>query len=96
MASEQSTVFQGNPTQVSFLGAARDVVPATRSDTDNEALGISRGIYLDSIGAVKVTTANGEDRTLLALAVGVIHPIGCARVWDTGTTVDPGNVHLVY
>lgn len=96
MASDQATTFRENPSDTSFLGAARTFVAATRDDAVNEPDGISRGLYLDSTGAVKVTTAKGDDITLAGLAVGVIHPLGCQRVWDNGTTVAAGDVYLVY
>jgi hypothetical protein len=54
---------------------------------DSTDLTIStRGIYVGSSGALKVTTVRGDEITFTNLAAGIIHPIRVARVWSTGTT----------
>ena len=80
------------------IGAsACDVVAATRSDTVDETGGIARGIYLDSSGDVKFTSANGTDvGPLTGLATGVVIPFAVRRIWSTGTTVTAGNVYVCY
>lgn len=58
-----------------------DVTP----DDNNDLPQISRAIYLDEAGAVKVTLEGGYETTYEALTVGVHHPIRVKRVHATGT-----------
>lgn len=60
-----------------------DLVVVTLSDSVDIAAG-SRALYLPVAGTVKVTTKNGNARTL-ALGAGW-HPMSVTRVWLTGTT----------
>lgn len=60
-----------------------DLVPVTLSDSTDIA-SEARALYLPVAGTVKVTTRNGNARTL-ALGAGW-HPLRVTRVWSTGTT----------
>lgn len=65
-----------------------NIVAVTQSDGTNDPNGPFRGIVFGTAGAIKVTTAKGDDVTLPSglLSAGVIHPLRIKRVWSTGTT----------
>jgi hypothetical protein len=56
----------------------------TAHDT-NDLATPTRGIYVGVSGDVKVISLDGNDVTFVDLAAGIIHPIACTRVYDTGT-----------
>ena len=67
-----------------LIDPADDGVEITPSDTvDLER--VTRGLYVGTIGDVKVTMASGNTVTWVALAAGVIHPLQVRRVFATGT-----------
>lgn len=49
---------------------------------------VSRGLYLDVAGTVRVMLEGGYITTYESLVVGVHHPIRVKRVFETGTDVD--------
>jgi len=59
-----------------------DVTP----DDNNDLAMISRGLYLDASGPVRVMLEGGFVTTYESLVVGVHHPIRVKRVFATGTT----------
>lgn len=72
----------------SIMAPARDLVPVTPDDDNDLAGGICRGIAFAGAGALAVTMANGQDRTIASgvLAAGVLHPIRIKRIKAAGTT----------
>jgi hypothetical protein len=64
-----------------------DIVAVAKSDTVADPNGPFRGLVMDAVGAVKLTMASGQARTIPSgvLAAGVIHPLRFSRVWSTGT-----------
>ena len=46
----------------------------------------ARALYVGTLGNVKVDMNDGTTVTWKTLAAGVIHPIGCIKVYSTGTT----------
>lgn len=73
-------------TQSNEDAPAKDLVAPTKHDSDNDPNGPFRAIYCGGSGDVKITTLAGTDVTIVDLAAGVLHPIGCKRIWSTGTT----------
>lgn len=53
---------------------------------DTNLIEPTRGLYVGVSGDVKVTMLDGTAVTFVGLAAGVIHPICCVQVFDTGTT----------
>jgi hypothetical protein len=45
----------------------------------------ARGIIIGVTGNIKITTNTGNVRTLTGLPAGAF-PIGCTKVWSSGTT----------
>lgn len=45
-----------------------------------------RAFYVGVTGNVKITDLSGVDLTFTAVPAGVVIPIGCLRVYATGTT----------
>lgn len=74
-----------SPTFPMFPGAAQAVTP---SDTQN--LPQPSVIYTGAGGAVRITTANGDDVTFTGLNPGSVIPVQAIRVWATGTTTATG------
>lgn len=65
-----------------------DIVAVTKHDATADPNGPFRGLVFKTVGDIKLTTADGNDRTIPSgvLAPGVLHLIGFTRVWSTGTT----------
>lgn len=78
-----------------LISSAEGLETFTPSDsvsfTDNPA----RGIILPEDGAIKVTSINGEEITIPNLLGGMIHPIACTKVFETGTDAGITSVTLV-
>lgn len=70
-----------SPTFPMFPGSASTV---STSDTVN--LPAPSIIYVGGAGAVKVTTAQGDDVTFSGLQAGQVIPVQVIRVWTTGLT----------
>lgn len=66
---------------------AQDALAVTQSDTADDPAGPFRGFILSAEGALKIRTANDEDRTYASgiFAAKTIYPIAFKRVFDTGT-----------
>jgi len=45
----------------------------------------TRGIYVGTSGDLKVITAGGDTVTFYNLTAGIIHPVRCKQVLETGT-----------
>jgi len=68
-----------------------NIVPNDSASLD----GITRGILLESDGAIKVLCpATQEEVTIANLAGGIIHPIQTNKIFDTGT--DATSVFVLY
>jgi hypothetical protein len=57
----------------------------TPHDTNNLAAP-TRGIYVGVSGDLKVDSHDGNAITFVGISAGIIHPISCTRVYNTGTT----------
>lgn len=68
----------------SLSGPARDVSPVTPSDTTDLAE-VAIGLYVETGGAVAMTTVCGETRTVQVADFSIL-PVGVTRVHATGTT----------
>ena len=68
----------------SLSGPARDVAPVTPSDTTDLAE-VAIGLYIETGGAVAMTTVRGETRTVQVADFSIL-PVGVTRVHATGTT----------
>jgi hypothetical protein len=64
--------------------AAADAVAITASDTTADPNGPFYALYVGGTGAIKLTTLAGNDVTLAAVPVGILH-VGCTKVFTTGT-----------
>lgn len=53
---------------------------------DSNRITPTRGLYIGVSGDVKVIMLDGSTVTFTGLAAGVIHPICCVLVYNTGTT----------
>lgn len=60
---------------------AFDITP---SDTVNLTI-YTRGLYVGTVGDVKVDMLNGDTVIFVALAGGIIHPLQVRKVYATGT-----------
>ena len=69
------------------VGTAFDITPSDGADL---AQGITRGLYLDVSGSVKVDMADSGTVTFVDLAAGICHPLRVKRVYSTGTDADLG------
>lgn len=67
----------------SNISDAYDAVP---SDTIDLATGITKGIWVDVSGTLKVKLASGSDITLASVIAGTWHPMSVIRVYATGTS----------
>ena len=76
-----------NPRTNDAVEYAKDVFLITPNDS-TDLTTFTRGISLGTEGDLKIDTIDGTTVTIPsgALAAGVIHPIGVARVHATGTT----------
>jgi len=61
--------------------AAEAITPA-----DATYITPTRGVYVGVSGDLKVIMLDGTAVTFVGLAAGVIHPIVCVLIYDTGTT----------
>jgi len=61
-----------------------DSIRITPSDTD--IIDLTSGIYIGSMGDLKVRMKSGNIETFKDLSNGIIHPIRCDKIFDTGTT----------
>lgn len=84
---------------VGIQDPAIDIVPITPNDSaDISTVSVSgetrksRALYIGTGGAIKVTTANGNDRTVTVPA-GIL-PVQVVRVWSTGTSAS--NISALY
>ncbi len=68
----------------SLSGPARDIAPVVPSDTTDLA-DVAIGLYVETGGAVALTTVCGEVRTVHVADFSVL-PVGVTRVHATGTT----------
>lgn len=70
------------------VSPASSVFQITRGDSSSSNFTVTRGLAWAGTGAIKVTTADGEDVVIGdgVLLPGVIHPLRVIRVWSTGTT----------
>ena len=71
------------------------LVYSSTDATPSRGGGVTRGLYLEVAGTVKVTWADGTVDTLVGLAAGVIHPMAITLLWKTGTTASLG-IHAIY
>jgi len=67
------------------------IIPAEKFDSitphdTNDLSPPTRGLYVGVSGDIKVISLDGNDVTFVGIAAGIIHPISCTRVYDTGTT----------
>lgn len=71
-------------------GSYEGSVDVTPSDTDNvtfpNGTSVSKAIYVDVTGDVKVVMADGTDALFTALPAAMFHPLAVKRVYSTGTT----------
>lgn len=69
--------------------APSDYVPVTKHDVNPDPAGPFRGFIMDTVGAVKLTTSDGNTRTYASgtFAAGIAHGFtaGIERFWSTGT-----------
>lgn len=67
------------------ITCAHELVSVTPSDSaDLDAP--CPAIHVSVGGAIKITTLNGSDVTIPAVAGGGVWPVGAQRIWSTGTT----------
>jgi hypothetical protein len=64
-----------------FPGSAEAVTPSNTVNLSSPSV-----IYVGVGGAVKVTTAQGDEVTFSGLTAGTVIPVQVLRVWATGTT----------
>lgn len=65
---------------------AESSVPITPSDTD--VIDVTSGIYIGTMGDLRVRMKSGETVTYKSLANGVIHSIRCDKIFQSGTTAE--------
>jgi len=65
-------------------GPARDIAPVTPSDSADLA-NVAIGLYVETGGAVVITTVRGETRTVQMTDFSIL-PVGVTRVHATGTS----------
>lgn len=70
-----------SPTFPMFPGSAEAVTPSNTVNLSSPSV-----IYVGVGGAVKVTTAQGDEVTFSGLTAGTVIPVQVLRVWATGTT----------
>jgi hypothetical protein len=70
-----------SPTFPMYPGGA-----TTISTSDTDYLPTPSIIYVGGAGAVKVTTAQGDDVTFSGLQAGQVIPVQVTRVWTSGLT----------
>lgn len=63
-------------------GHAATVTPHDSNDLEQ----VTRGLYVGTVGDVRVDMASGATVTLSALAAGIVHPLRVKRVYSTDTT----------
>lgn len=68
------------------LYGATDGQAVTPSDTQDLAIGFSRGIILGTAGSLRVTLTSGTVLTYPNLVAGVTHAICATRIHQTGTS----------
>ena len=68
----------------SLSGPAHDIVPVVPSDS-TDLSDVAIGLYVETGGAVTVTTVRGESRTVQVADFSIL-PVGATRVLATGTT----------
>lgn len=70
-----------SPTFPMFPGGATTITPSDSTNLPTPSI-----IYIGGAGAVKVTTAQGDDVTFSGLQSGQVIPVQVIRVWATGLT----------
>ncbi len=74
------------------LEAASKVIPAEHAFAITPQDGVdfapTRGVYVGTMGDLRVRMVDGGDIMFIGLTAGIIHPIRILRVWATGTTAD--------
>jgi len=65
-------------------GPATDIMPVTPSDAVDLPI-IAAALYIETGGAIAVTTVRGETRTIVVADLSIL-PVGIQRVLATGTT----------
>lgn len=66
---------------ISPAGKAEAITPA-----DGTYIEPTRGVYVGTGGDLKVIMLDGTAITFTAITAGIIHPIQCVLIYDTGTT----------
>lgn len=70
-----------SPTFPMFPGGATTITPSDSVNLPTPSI-----IYIGGAGAVKVTTAQGDDVTFSGLQAGQVIPVQVIRVWLSGLT----------
>lgn len=70
-----------SPTFPMYPGSAEAVTPSNTVNLSSPSV-----IYVGGGGAVKVTTAQGDEVTFSGVSAGTVIPVQVLRVWSTGTT----------
>ena len=73
------------PHNPDFVGSVQRAYVANISDDTDLTNGTCRGLYLGTAGDVTVRFEDGTEVLFANLAAGVVHPISCRRILDTGT-----------
>lgn len=63
-----------------------DHLEAIIPDDNNDLAYVTRGIYIGSIGNIRIQPENGSPVTFVGLVPGIILPVRATRVLATGTT----------
>ena len=67
---------------------------AAVTPSDSTVLAATRGLYVGSAGALKVTTKSGDDVTFGAVTAGALLPLSVTKVFSTGTAAS--NIVALY
>ena len=65
---------------------AGGAVAVTASDATADPSGPFRALWVGGAGTVKLNTLENNDVSFVGVPAGTILPVGCTRVWSTGTT----------
>ena len=74
------------------LESAAKIIPAEHAFAITPQDGVdfppTRGVYVGSMGDLRVRMVDGGDIMFISLTAGIIHPLRIIQVWATGTTAD--------
>jgi hypothetical protein len=68
-----------------LIDPAEGAFEITPSDATNLAH-VTRGLWVGTLGDIRLVTAAGDTVTLVAVAAGLVHPIRVRQVLVSGTT----------